>query len=136
MVVCFYEAHLDSTTSLDDENLEITGYNLLRADHVSNMKRGGEGSQIDALISQFGLQQLIKEPTHILRNSSSCIDLIFTSHPNLVMEFWVHPFFHSNCNHRITYAKFNLKIHYPPTYERETWDYQEANTNQIKKTRK
>ena len=29
------------TTALNDENLAITGYNLLRADHASNSKRGG-----------------------------------------------------------------------------------------------
>ena len=31
------------------------------------------------LTSQFGLHQVIKEPSHILDTSSSCIDLIFTS---------------------------------------------------------
>ena len=40
-VVCISETYLDSTTVIDDENLEITGYNLLRADHASNSKRGG-----------------------------------------------------------------------------------------------
>ena len=30
-----------------------------------------EGLKIDALTSQFGLQQLIQEPKHILTNSSS-----------------------------------------------------------------
>ena len=44
----------------------------------------------DAITSQFGLQQLIQEPTHILADSSSCIDLIFTSQPNLVMQAGVH----------------------------------------------
>ena len=166
-VVCISETYLDSTTALDDENLHIAGYNLLRADHASNSKRGSvcvyyksslalrlidvhylqeclifeiliggkscnfislyrspsqssdsfeefadnlqlsldkisnqnpfltvvlgdfntkssnwykhdqttyEGSKMDAVTSQFGLQQLIKEPTHILGNSSSCID--------------------------------------------------------------
>ena len=29
---------------------------------------------IDAITSQFGLKQLIQEPTHILNDSSSCID--------------------------------------------------------------
>ena len=65
---------------------------------------------MDAVTSQFGLQQLIKELTHILGNSSSCIDLMFTSQPSLVMESGVHPSRHSNCRHQITYAKFNLKI--------------------------
>ena len=37
-----------------------------------------EGSQIDYLTTSYGFQQLISEPTHILNNSSSCIDLIFT----------------------------------------------------------
>ena len=49
-----------------------------------------EGSKLDALTSHFGLQQLIHEPTHILEKSSSCIDLIFTTQPNLIMESGVH----------------------------------------------
>ena len=191
-VICISETYLDSSTALDDENLQIAGYNLLRADHTSKSKIGGvcvycksslalrlidahylqeclifeilidgkscnfislhrspsqsldsfeefadnlhfsldkisnqnpfltvvlgdfntkssnwykhdqttyEGSKIDAVTSQFGLQQLIKEPTHILGNSSSCIDLIYTSHPSLVMELGIHPSLHSNYHH-------------------------------------
>ena len=45
-----------------------------------------EGSMIDAVTSNYGLRQLIQEPTSILNSSSSYIDLIFTSQPNLVME--------------------------------------------------
>ena len=92
-----------------------------------------KGSKIDAVTSQFALQQLIKELTHILGNCSSYIDLIFTPHPSLVMESGVHPSLHSNCHHQKTYAKFNLKIHYPPPYERDILHYQKANTDQIRK---
>ena len=49
------------------------------------------------------------------------------------MESGVHLSFYSNCHHQITYAKFNLKIHYPPPCEREIWHYQKANTDQIRK---
>ena len=38
------------------------------------------------ITSQFGLHQIIDEPTHILENSSSRVDLIFTSQPNLSVE--------------------------------------------------
>ena len=38
----------------------------------------GESTKIDALISYHGLHQSISQTTHILANSSSCIDLIFT----------------------------------------------------------
>ena len=56
-----------------------------------------KGSKIDAVASQFCVQQLIKEPAHILGNSSSFIDLIFTSHPSLIMEMGIHSSLHSNC---------------------------------------
>ena len=73
-----------------------------------------EESKIDFLTSQFGLSQIIKEPTHILENSSSCIDLIFTTQPNMVLESGVHHSLHQNCHHhQIIFAKFNLAIfHY------------------------
>ena len=40
-VVCISETCLDSTRALDDNNLEIAGYKLLRAHHVSNSKSVG-----------------------------------------------------------------------------------------------
>ena len=44
-----------------------------------------DGIQIDFTTSTHGLEQLINEPTHILSNSSSCTDLIFTNQLNLVV---------------------------------------------------
>ena len=82
-----------------------------------------EGSKIEAITSQFGLGQLIKEPTHILSSSSSCIDLVFTSQPNLVKKSGVHSSLHENCHHQLVYAKLNLKVWYPPPYDREVWHY-------------
>ena len=93
-----------------------------------------EGSKIDGITSTFGLQQIINEPTHIIGDSSSCIDLIFISQPNLVMESGVHSSLHPNCHHLITYAKFNLKIYYPPPYEREIWHYEKANVDHIRRS--
>ena len=37
--ICLSETYLDSTTP--DNLLEIDGYNLVRADHPNNIKRGG-----------------------------------------------------------------------------------------------
>ena len=39
-VICLSETYLDSSISNDDDNLEIPGYDLFRADHPSNTKRG------------------------------------------------------------------------------------------------
>ena len=80
-----------------------------------------EGSLIEFLASQFAMSQAIKEPTQVLDNSKSCIDLIFTSQPNMIMDSGVHPSLHSNYRHEIIYAKFDLKVFYPPPYEKTMW---------------
>ena len=64
-----------------------------------------EGRKIEAVTSQNDLHQEINEPTHILNNSSSCIDLIFNSQPNFLIECGVHPSLHSNCHHQIIYER-------------------------------
>ena len=92
-----------------------------------------EGSNVDAITPQFGLNQLIQEPTHILTDSSSCIDPIFTSQANLVMESRVHSSLHPSSHHQIIYAKINLKVFYPSPYEHEIWHYQRANIDLIQR---
>ena len=92
-----------------------------------------EGNVIDNITSQFGLYQVIKEPTHILSTFSSCIDLIFTSLPNLIIDSGVHSSLHPNCHHQIVYAKFNLEIIYPLPYLREVWHYKDANIELIRR---
>ena len=49
-----------------------------------------EGIKIDEVTSYFALSQIISGPTHILANSTSCIDLIFTNHPDLVINSGIH----------------------------------------------
>ena len=221
-IICLSETYLDSSIPSDDDNLELSGYNLVRADNPTNTKRGGiciyyhnslhlkvidiqflnecinfeirisgklctflflcrspsqtrdtfetladnfvltldtvvnknpflivalgdfnakttnwykndinsyEGLKIDTITSQFGLEQLINEPTHLTANSSSCIDLIFTSQPNLVIESGFNSSLHPNCHPQIVFAKINLNICYPPPYD--IWHYEKANADLI-----
>ena len=93
-----------------------------------------EGSKLDGVTSQSGLEQIIKVPTYIIGHSSSCIDLIFRIQPNLAVESGVHSSLHSNCHHHIAFVKFNLKTHYAPPYEREILHYRKANVDQIRQT--
>ena len=63
------------------------------------------------------------EPPQRLLNSSSCIDITFTSQPNLVSYSSFHSSLHRNCHHQITFAKLDLRIEYPTLYERLVWYY-------------
>ena len=80
---------------------------------------------------QCEFKQVISDSTDILECSLSCIDLIFTSQPNLVMKSGLHSSLHPNCHHQVIHAKFNLKISYPPPYERVVWHYQDQNNDLI-----
>ena len=98
----------------------IGDFNAKSSNYYTGDTTTFEGSKIEAITSQFGLQQIINEPTHIQGKSESCIDLIFSSQPNLVMSSSIHLSLHQNCHHQIIFAKFNLKVHNPPPYERDT----------------
>ena len=112
----------------------IGDFNARSNNWCSSDKTTYEGKKIESLTSQCGFKQVISDPTHILESSSSCIDLIFTSQPNLVMNSGVHSSLHPNCHHQIIHAKFNLKIFYPPPYERVVWHYQDANNDLIQRS--
>ena len=73
----------------------------------SNDTATAEGAQLVYLTSLHGMKQVITEATHILKNSCSCIDLIFSTQPNLITDSGVHPTLHSKCHHQIIYSKLN-----------------------------
>ena len=82
----------------------------------------------------YSFQPYTFQPTHLLPQTSSCIDLICTDQPNLIVDSGVHPLLHSICHHQITYCKLNLGIEYPPPYDSLVWDYNRANVEGIKKS--
>ena len=69
----------------------------------ASMTKNYKGSEIDCLAAEYDLKQVINEPTHLLENFSSCIDLTFISQPNLVIDTGVHPSLHANCHRQIVY---------------------------------
>ena len=219
-MICVSETYLHSSISNDEKYISIKGHSLVRADHLSNTKRGGvctyykeslavriidirnlrgsilcqitinnktdyvlvvyhspsqspddfeillssfeqvitdmslsnpafrlvlgdfncrsnfwwegdistkEGIGLESVTSSHGLHQLITDPTHILPQSSSCIDLLFIEQSNLVIDNGVHSSLHANCHHQIIHFKLNLKTVSPSPYERLVCNYKKAN---------
>ena len=113
--------------------MAIGDFNAKLSNWFCQDKTNFEGDTIENLTSLFGLHEVIKEPTHILDTSSSCIDQIFTSQPNLIIDSGVYSSLHSNCHHQIIFAKFSLEVVYPPHYVREIWHYKDTNTELIRR---
>ena len=68
-----------------------------------------------------------------MKNSSSCIDLIFTDQLSLIIDSGTHPSLHPNCHQKIIHCKIYLKIVYPPPYMRLVWDFKRANISSSRK---
>ena len=97
-------------------------------------KQSKEGDSLFLISSTSGYTQLINSATHIIGNSSSFIDLIFTQPPNLVTSSVVHASLHNNCHRQITFSHISFLIEYPPSYHRLIWDYSNANILNIRKS--
>ena len=75
------------------------------------------GTALDDLIQSKNLSQLTDEPTHIINDSSSCIDLIITSQLFLFVEHGIHPSLFENCHQEIVHGKL--------------WDYNNADIDTL-----
>ena len=51
----------------------------------------------------------------------------------MVIDSGVYASSHSNCYHQIAYTKVDLKIFYPPPYERTMWHLKHASSDHIKR---
>ena len=69
----------------------LGGFNVKSNNWYNKGISSNEGRKVEAVTSQNGLHQEINEAKHILNNSSSCINLIFNSQPNLLIESGVRP---------------------------------------------
>ena len=77
-----------------------------------------EGTEIENLFTSLGLSQLICEPTNVEANKNpSCIDLVITDQPNLILDCGTRASLDSYCHHQIIYCKVNFRIPPPPPYE-------------------
>ena len=93
-----------------------------------------EGTQLDLLFNELGLTQLISEPTHFREHCHpSCIDLIISDQPNLVIESGVRPSLDPSCKHQITFCKLSISAPRFPPFKRLVWHYDKANRKLIEK---
>ena len=94
-----------------------------------------EGKLFEPLASENGLHQLVSEPTHLMGESKSCIDLILTDQPKLIIEYGVHPSLHEHCHHHIGYGKLSVSNVALPAYTSKIWCYDKADFVAIRLSR-
>lgn len=88
-----------------------------------------EGSMIDALTSNYGLFQLIPEPTYII--NTSCYQYLLHTHTHLFLKTGVYFSAYLNFHHQMFSAKFNLSVLYPSLYKITMWYNEKKNDHDL-----
>ena len=109
-------------------------FNARNSDWWAGDITNSQGRDLADLAAQYNLHQIIDEPTHLLPDSLSCIDLIFSSTRDHIIDSGVMPSLYPRCHHQLVYAKFNFKTPFPPAYQRRIWDFSRADINAIKRS--
>ena len=91
-----------------------------------------QGTALDELMETNNLYQLIDKPTNVRTEGMSFIDLVVTHHPNMFVDYGVHPSLDSHCEHQIVFRKINVSILFPPHYKRTIWDYSKTNVSLLR----
>ena len=70
---------------------DVLSFNIRSNQCRENDSENIVGTLFEQTTADIGLHQLISEPTHLVCDSKSCIDLTFIDHPNLTIDFVVNP---------------------------------------------
>ena len=116
-------------------NVIINGdFNCRSTQWWENDIDNNEGKLFEPITYDIGLHQLILEPTHLMGDSKSSIDLIFPDQPNIITDFGVHPSVHELCHHQIIYGKLSISNISVPPYTHRIWHYDKADFVAIMKS--
>ena len=93
------------------------------------------GRELEDMFTSLGLSQVISEPTNFDPGKKpSCIDLIVTDQPNIILDSGTRASLDPLCHHQIIYCKVNFRIPPPSPFERKIWHFNRANTAAIKRS--
>ena len=84
------------------------------------------GKEPDVITSTAGYARIIDKSTHFTSNSSSSIDLMFTSNPSIIVYSGIEKSLCSSRYPDIVYGKINFRVSFPPPHFRTIWDYKNA----------
>ena len=99
-------------------SIVIGDFNARSSKWRSSDKETFEGCAIHSLTTSVGYTQFIDQPNHTINNSSSCIDLVFISNPNIICNLGVKLFLFNKCHYNSIFGELNLMVHLPPTSNR------------------
>jgi len=117
--------------------LVVGDFNAHHKNWFPEGKTDSNGVAFKQIFDNYGLTQLVKEPTFLNPsnpNSRTCVDLFATNQPNLVIANEIHPSLHNTCHHQINFVKLNLNSPVPDPSKRFIWHYSRGDEQAIRRS--
>ena len=92
------------------------------------------GSSLQRIFDKNMVSQMTNGPTYITNNSQTCLDLLVTDQPNIILKNEIHPSLHTNCSHQVVYTKVGINCPPPPKFNRKIWHYSRADIENMKRS--
>ena len=118
----FYERLQETIDRIKDKKLHCTiltgDLNCLSKQFWPDDIDSPTGIALNELIESNNLTQLIDQPTNFESRGISCVDLIITDQPNLLVDYGIHSSLDNKCHHQIIHGKINISVPAPPPFKR------------------
>jgi hypothetical protein len=127
----------EALTKLEAENpyCIATGgdYNAHSKEWYKEGNTDSYGIHIQKVFLDHGMTQLVDQPTYIVNNTKTCVDLFAIDQPNIVLTNEVLPSPIPECHHQINYTKLSLRCPPPPPFKRRVWHHKRADKESIQR---
>lgn len=90
-----------------------------------------EGRALLASTTHLGLQELLHEPTRVVGDTASCIDLLFTNNHTMVSCVGTRDKIAEVCDHLPIFAQLSVSPKRPNAYKRLVWDYKRGDYTKL-----
>ena len=129
---CAYDILVNSINSINSAISIIAGnFNGKCSKWCSFDTSDNIGKELDIITSTARYNQIIFESAHFPNNSLSCIDLIITSNPSIIVDLGIEKSLCSSSHHNIIYEKINFRVLLPQRHLRTISDYKNADIDSI-----
>ena len=106
-----FEVLSDTTSGNSLFTIHLGDFNVRSSVWWTREKTIMKGTELESLTTVHGFHQLLSQPTHLLPQTSSCIDLILNDQPNLIVDSGAHPItFKLPSSDYLPQTKFKLKF--------------------------
>ncbi len=91
-----------------------------------------DGRILNAFFRSLSYEELVHEPTRIVGETKTCIDLMFTNNPLIFSEIGTYDKIHPTNDHQPIFGTLKFTLQKPKCFKRWVWDFKKGNYDQLR----